>query len=145
MQTDHLSDSDYLALTRLVAELAWRIDHDKGAIPELFTDDAVIVEGPPLDERYEGRQGIDHWADIRPPWMTHVMTNVRWSSDGPERAIGDCVLTAYHDPEHHEYEGTTLPIAVAVIALRCVRTAAGWRIDQARGDFRFTRPGSHAS
>jgi hypothetical protein len=55
-----LSDADHVALSRLVAEISWRIDHGKAdTVWELFVPDGVLdTGGTPL----AGHQAIREWG-----------------------------------------------------------------------------------
>jgi hypothetical protein len=141
LDAEALSDSDYIALTRLVNEMFWCIDHENDRIPDFYTDDAVLVEGPPLDEVWEGREKVVAWAKARPQWAQHVISNIRFAADGPERAVGNCTLTAFVDDPELGHKGSSIPGAVVNIDFRAVRTPEGWRFNYAKGNWRFTRPG----
>jgi hypothetical protein len=139
VRTDQLSDADELALTRLIIELMWRIDHQKGdSVHELYTEDAECSEGPPLNMKWKGRDAIIEWGGRRPLWIKHVMTNFRWVAAGPDHAEGSNTITAYLDLDTDTL-GTTIPRMVGENTWRCVRTPEGWRIAMAHCDFYFVR------
>lgn len=80
-----LTHDDRAAITHLIAEFAWRIDHGDGhGVEDLFTDDgAYVLFGWPL----EGRDSIKGFYDDRrsrgPRTSRHVYDNVR-ITDGPD-------------------------------------------------------------
>jgi hypothetical protein len=58
-----VSDVDHVALSRLVVEIAWRIDHGRAdTVWELFVPDGVLnTSGTPL----VGHDAIRHWGQAR--------------------------------------------------------------------------------
>ena len=60
-----VSDADHLALSRLVEEISWRIDHGRAdSVWELFVPDGVLAtSGAPL----VGHDAIRAWGKARAP------------------------------------------------------------------------------
>jgi hypothetical protein len=58
-----VSNADHLSLSRLVVEIAWRIDHGQAdAVWELFVPDGVLdTSGTPL----AGHDAIRSWGQAR--------------------------------------------------------------------------------
>jgi hypothetical protein len=145
MTANALSDADELALNRLIIEVAWRVGHHEGdTIHELYTEDAVMEIGPPLNERTVGREELIEWGLRRDESVKIVYTNTRWRADGPDGAIGSCIVTSYLDREKPRL-GTTVPNAVGETTFNCVRTAEGWRIARAALDIHFLRTASQSA
>ena len=126
-----VSDDDYVQLSRLVIEHAWRADHGHAeTIHELYADDAEVdawtVRGQAAI-RELGRQVAD-----APPWRTvrHVCGNMRFVKLGPDEAEGITVLTVYM--VEGDEAATTLPYRVGEDHDRFVRTKDGWRFLQRR-------------
>ena len=121
-----VSDDDYVQLSRLVIEHAWRADHGHAdTIHELYADDAEVdawtVRGQAAI-RELGRQVAD-----APPWRTvrHVCGNMRFVKRGPDEAEGITVLTVFM--VEGDDAATTLPYRVGEDHDRFVRTKDGWR------------------
>ena len=129
-----LSDLDYIAISRVVTECVWRVDHGEGnTVYELYTDDGEIwFEGQQFSV---GKAAIREWGNNRldPSTIRHLVLNQRFVSDGPDRAVGTTVEVVFHSEKHNGAD-TTLPLMVGEMDWRFVRTAAGWRIS--RCDFR---------
>ena len=57
-----VSDADYVALSRLVVEISWRIDHGRAdTVWELFVPDGVLNAGTPL----AGHDALREWGRSR--------------------------------------------------------------------------------
>jgi SnoaL-like domain len=124
-----LSDLEHVALSRLVVETLWRIDHGHGStVHELFTEDGEIRFHGELV--CAGRAGIEAWGDQRmdPDTIRHTAVNLRFEADGPDAAKGSGVEVVYHAPERRFGPEATLPLMVGEWTMRCVRTEAGWRL-----------------
>lgn len=121
-----VSGSDHLELTRLVVEMAWRIDHGASdSVHELFVEEGVLDLGP---AKVEGRLAIRDWGRERRTvsyTTRHVLSNMRFVADGSERAVGSSTQTVFLS------DGTeanpTMPLAVSEYHDRFVRTDQGWR------------------
>lgn len=138
MNEDRLSDTDELALNRLMHELMWRLNSDQSdAATLLYTEDLVMEEGPPLNQRLVGRDAMVHWGKHRPEFLRVVLTNLRWVADGPDHARGNAVMLSFVDD--HAL-GSTVPNMVGDQSYRCRRTDEGWRIEFVRNEFCFLRP-----
>lgn len=124
-----VSETDHIALARLVVELGWRVDNGVAeTVYHLCTEDAeLIITGPPV----VGREAIRKWGrdlDVNPPipQVRHVITNTRFLTEGPDRAYGTSMLTAYSGASP---EGTrTTPITIGQDHDAFVRTAEGWKL-----------------
>ena len=93
-----VSETDHVQLSRLVTEHAWRADNGRAdTIHELYVDDGELMLGlTPL----RGREAILEWGRqlvANPPWrvIRHVCGNMRFVSDGPDKAEGTTVLTVF--------------------------------------------------
>lgn len=124
-----VSDSDHVALSRLVSEFAWRIDNLKAAtLHELVTDDAELRTGA---DPVIGIDAIKAWGahfdETDPlPGIRHSITNARFSGDGPDRAQGTSMLTAYWTAPGED--AVTTPFAVGEDHDTFIRTPDGWRL-----------------
>ena len=120
--------SDYLALTRLALEVAWRVDSGEAAsLTGLFTEDGSIAT---LGEPSVGHDAIRAWGrmmdtDSPIPGVRHILTNFRFVADGADRAVGTMYVTAYV-PGSTGNE--TLPFAVGRGTDHYRRTASGWKV-----------------
>jgi hypothetical protein len=121
-----VSDADHLALTRLVVEIAWRIDHGRAnTVWELFVPEGVLnTSGTPL----VGHDAIREWGDARTASTLrtrHICSGMRFLTDGDDRAIGSTLLTVFmHDGDGR---GSTVPAVVGEDRDEFARTATGWR------------------
>jgi hypothetical protein len=125
-----VDDTDHVQLQRLAIELSWRLDNGLGwTIPELFTEDGSIAT---LGEPVVGHEALGAWgrmmdSDESPiPGVRHVLTNLRFTADGPDRATGTVYVTAYlaGAPEGM----ATLPFAMGVCTDHYLRTEDGWKV-----------------
>ena len=126
-----VTDDDYLQLSRLVIEHAWRADHGRAdTVHELYADDAEVDAFT-----VRGQEAIRDWgrkiADA-PPWRTirHVCGNMRFVKRGPDEAEGITVMTVFM--AEGDEAATTLPFRVGEDHDRFVRTKDGWRFLQRR-------------
>ena len=134
-----VSDQDYVQLSRLVIEHAWRADHGRAdTIHELYADDGEVdawtVRGQEAI-RDLGRKIAD-----APPWRTicHVCGNMRFVKRGPDEAEGTTVLTVFMAAG--DEAATTLPFRVGEDHDRFVRTKNGWRFLKRRHVELFRAP-----
>src|SRR5262249_33102856 len=119
-------DADHLALSRLVVELSWLIDHGRAdSIWELFVVDGVLdTGGTPL----VGHDAIRDWGRSRvasPVRTRHICSGMRFTDRGDGRATGSTLLTVFM----HEGDGVG-PAAPAVVGEdtdEFVHTDVGWR------------------
>ncbi|MFK3980851.1 nuclear transport factor 2 family protein [Micromonospora sp. NPDC050397] len=137
-----VSDPDHLALTRLVTEAAWRVDLGKaGTLYELFTPEGELNLG---SSTLSGHDAIRQWgeaydADNPRQRIRHVCGNMRFVTDGDDRAVGATILTVFMD--EGEGPGRTLPWTVGEDHDRFRRTDDGWRITSREWVTLFLRPG----
>jgi hypothetical protein len=128
-----VSDADHVELSRLVTELAWRIDAGLASTayelfaPELFAPDGEIHIGP-VDA--VGIEAIKAWGkrldeENALPGIHHAVTNLRFVDDGGDRAYGTSLLTAYFVSAGEP--NTTAPFAVGEDHDSFVHTDQGWR------------------
>jgi hypothetical protein len=123
-----LSDLDHVALSRLLVEKMWRIDHGLAdTIYELYTEDGEIRwDGKLL---CKGHDALRQWGSDRgnPGTARHSATNLRFEADGPGRASGSSVFVAYFGAEEQQGPEATVPLLVEECDLQCVRQDSGWR------------------
>lgn len=141
MVDGQLADADLLELTRLVTELAWRIDHRRSdAAADLFVDDGEMVLGPAA---MHGRGEIEAWGRDRVgvDYTTrHVCTNMRFVASGDDAATGTIVVTVYRHTGASP--GDTRALTVGEYTDQFVRTPAGWRFRSRRIVQLFSAPPS---
>ena len=130
LSTDALVDeSDFIALTRLALEIAWRVDNgEASSLPDLFTDDGSIAT---LGEPSVGNDAIRAWGhmmdtDSPIPGVRHVLTNLRFVADGTDRAVGTMYITAYLSGTAGKDD--TTPFAMGRGTDQYRRTASGWKV-----------------
>ena len=123
-----VSGADYVELSRLVIEHAWRVDNGRAdTVHELYVDDGVLDVGTPL----RGREAIREWGRqlvAAAPWRSirHVCGNMRFVADGANEAHGTTVLTVFMVAG--QGPATTLPFSVGEDHDRFVRTERGWKL-----------------
>lgn len=121
-----VSDADHLALSRLVVEIAWRIDHGRAdSVWELFVPEGVLAtSGTPL----VGQDAIRAWGRERVASSVrtrHICSGMRFIDCGDGRATGSTLLTVFiHDGDGR---GPATPSVVGEDSDEFVRTDAGWR------------------
>jgi hypothetical protein len=81
-----VSDADHLALSRLVEEISWRIDHGRAdSVWELFVPDGVLAtSGAPL----VGHDAIRAWGKARAASAArtrHIVSGMRFTGAGDDR------------------------------------------------------------
>jgi SnoaL-like domain len=121
-----VSDADHVALSRLVVEIAWRIDHGRAdTVWELFVPDGFLTAGgAPL----VGHEAIRDWgrsraaAGIR---SRHICSGMRFIDRGEGRASGSTLLTVFM--HNGDGRGPAAPSVVGEDSDEFVRTDAGWR------------------
>jgi hypothetical protein len=125
--TDQLvSDADHLALSRLVEEISWRIDHGRAdSVWELFVPDGVLAtSGAPL----VGQDAIRTWGAARVASAArtrHIISGMRFTDGGDGHATGSTLLTVFiHEGDGR---GAAIPSVVGEGADEFVRTDVGWR------------------
>jgi hypothetical protein len=120
-----VSDADHLSLSRLVVEMAWRIDYGQAdRVWELFVPDGVLdTSGTPL----VGHNAIREWgrARVASTMQTrHICSGMRFIDHGNDQATGSTLLTVFmHDGDGR---GPAVPAVVGEDADEFVRTDAGW-------------------
>jgi hypothetical protein len=125
---DLVSNADYVQLSRLVIEHAWRTDHAQShTLHELWVDEGELDLGSTV---LRGRDAIRAWGrelDEHPPWKTirHVCGNMRFVNRGPDAAEGTTVLIVFMDADGTE---PAVPFNVGEDHDRFVRTERGWRL-----------------
>ena len=121
-----VSDADHLALSRLVEEISWRIDHGRAdSVWELFVPDGVLAtSGAPL----VGHDAIRAWGKTRAASAArtrHIVSGMRFTDAGDGRAAGSTLLTVFiHEGDGR---GPAIPSVVGQDTDEFVRTEAGWR------------------
>jgi hypothetical protein len=129
-----VSDADHVALSRLVEEISWRIDHGRAdSVWELFVPDGVLAtSGAPL----VGHNAIRAWGRARVASTArtrHIVSGMRFTSDGDGRATGSTLLTVFMhadgdgDGDVGPGLGSAVPSVVGEDTDEFVRTDAGWR------------------
>jgi SnoaL-like domain len=127
-----VSEGDYLELSRLVIEHAWRTDNGRAdTLHELWADDGELDLGSTV---LGGRQAIADWGRQlveSPPWVTihHVCGNMRFVMDGPDAAVGSTILIVFMDTNGTK---SSIPFNVGEDHDRFVRTEQGWRFASRR-------------
>ncbi len=127
---DEMRAADRLAITGLLHRYCAMLDSmELELVPELFTDDCIVVYGP--DERMQSRGAAELASSLRRLWRfartSHHLSNVEVGFDGPDAARARSYVLAWH--QHPDGESRTL---YAQYHDRFVRTAAGWRIVERR-------------
>ena len=126
MSEQLVSDADHLSLSRLVVEIAWRIDHDQAdRVRELFVPDGVLdTSGTPL----VGHDAIRDWGRMRVASTVrtrHICSAMRFTDRGNGRATGSTLLTVFmHDGDGR---GPAVPAVVGEDIDEFIRTDVGWR------------------
>jgi SnoaL-like domain len=121
-----VSDADHVALSRLVNEIGWRIDHGRAdTVWELFVPEGVLAAGgTPL----AGHDAIRDWGRARvasPVRTRHISSGMRFTDRGDGRAAGSTLLAVFiHDGDGR---GPAIPSVVGEDTDEFVRTDAGWR------------------
>jgi SnoaL-like protein len=127
-----VSEGDYVELSRLVIEHAWRTDNGRAdTLHELWADDGELDLGSTV---LGGRQAIADWGRQlveSPPWLTihHVCGNMRFVMDGPDAAVGSTILIVFMDTNGTK---SSIPFNVGEDHDRFVRTEQGWRFASRR-------------
>ena len=98
-------------------------------MPELFTEDCVVVYGP--EERMQSRGAASLASSLRRLWRftrtSHHLSNVVIDFDGPDAARGCSYVLAWHQ----QPDGSARTL-YAQYHDRFVRTPTGWRIAERR-------------
>jgi hypothetical protein len=121
-----VSDADHVALSRLVIEISWRIDHGQAdTVWELFVPDGVLdTSGTPL----VGHDAIREWGRARVASTVrtrHIVSGMRFIDRGNGKAMGSTLLTVFmHDGAGR---GAAVPAVVGEDADAFIRSDAGWR------------------
>ena len=131
-----VSEADHLALSRLVEEISWRIDHGRAdSVWELFVPDGVLATGgTPLI----GHDAIRAWGRARAASAArtrHIISGMRFTDGGEGRAAGSTLLTVFiHEGEGR---GPAIPSVVGEDTDEFARTDAGWRFVSRRFEVLF--------
>jgi len=124
----HVSESDYLKLSRLVIEHTFRADNGRSdTLHELYAENGELILP---DITLSGRKAIREWGQRmveNAPWrvIRHVCGNMRFVSTGPDTAEGVVVLTVFM--VSGQDAATTLPLTVGEDHDRYIRTEEGWK------------------
>jgi hypothetical protein len=127
-----VSETDYVELSRLVIEHAWRTDNGRAdTLHELWAEDGELDVGSTV---LRGRQAIADWGRElveNPPWRTihHVCGNMRFVLDGADAAVGSTILIVFMDANGTK---SSVPFNVGEDHDRFVRTDHGWRFASRR-------------
>jgi hypothetical protein len=127
-----VSDADYVELSRLAIEHAWRTDNGRSdTLHELWAEDGELDLGSTI---LRGRRAIAEWGRRlveNPPWLTihHVCGNMRFVNDGPDAAVGSTILIVFMDANGTQ---SSVPFNVGEDHDRFVRTERGWRFRSRR-------------
>jgi SnoaL-like domain len=133
---DHVSDGDYVQLSRLVVEAAWRVDLGTAdTLYELFAEDGTLTIG---DAVLRGHDQIREWGravveEGTYDGIRHVCGNMRFLRTGADTAEGVTLLTVYFDG------GTTVPWTVGEDHDRFVRVDGAWLLADRRWVSLFER------
>lgn len=135
-----VTDADHVRLERLAVELNHRVDAGVAeSVPELFTENGRLAT---FGEPAVGHEALRAWGKAmdtdRPlAGIRHVLSNLRFVTDGPDRATGTVYITAYLPGAA---EGlATLPFTMGVCTDRYLRTAEGWKIESREFEPHFLR------
>jgi hypothetical protein len=122
-----VSDADHITLSRLVVEIAWRIDHGQAdTVWELFVPDGILnSSGTPL----VGHDAIRGWGRARVASTVrtrHICSGMRFIARGTGRATGSTLLTVFMN----EGDGRrpAVPAVVGEDTDEFIRTDVGWRL-----------------
>jgi SnoaL-like protein len=127
-----VSETDYIELSRLVIEHAWRTDNGRAdTLHELWAEDGELDLGSTV---LRGRQAIADWGRQlveNPPWLTihHVCGNMRFVMDGADAAVGSTILIVFMDVDGTK---SSVPFNVGEDHDRFVRSEQGWRFASRR-------------
>jgi 3-hydroxyacyl-CoA dehydrogenase len=127
---DRLRSADRIAITGLLHRYCAMLDAmELELVPELFTDDCVVVYGP--DERMQSHGAAELETSLRRLWRfartSHHLSNVEVMFDGPDAAHARSYVLAWHQ----QSDGGSRTL-YAEYHDRFVRTPAGWRIAERR-------------
>lgn len=120
-----VSDADHVSLSRLVEDIAWRIDHGQAdRVWELFVPDGVLnTSGTPLI----GHDAIRDWGRTRVASTVrsrHICSGMRFVDRGGGFVSGSTMLTVFmHDGEGR---GPAVPAVVGEDTDEFTRTDGGW-------------------
>jgi hypothetical protein len=120
-----VSDPDHVSLSRLVVEIAWRIDHGQAdRVWELFVPDGVLnTSGTPL----AGHDAIRDWGRTRVASTVrtrHICSGMRFTDRGGGFVSGSTLLTVFmHDGEGR---GPAVPAVVGEDTDEFTRTEGRW-------------------
>jgi alkylhydroperoxidase/carboxymuconolactone decarboxylase family protein YurZ len=138
-----LDPEDEIAILRLIALYGHIADEGQfDRMDELFTQDAVFDTTAAGSKRLEGLEAIrQHWSTVRQP-VAHHGTNVVITPVGPgEAMVVSKGVTLFPGEEQAFTHANATPIAPLrtssiVYRDRVVKTPAGWRLAERRGERR---------
>jgi SnoaL-like domain len=142
LHQQQVTDADYLQLSRLVIEAAWRVDVGRAdTLHEVFVDDGTLAIS---DGTLQGREQIRQWGQDAVDAHTfdgirHLCGNMRFLVTGDQTAEGVTVLTPFFDNQPTT-PGTSVPWTVGEDHDRFVRTEQGWRLLAQSWTWLFQRP-----
>jgi hypothetical protein len=119
-----LSRDDRDAISRLIIELAWRIDHGQAdRVAELFVENGTMTLGGPT---LSGHDALRKWGLERSKerLTRHVCTNIRIVGNGSGQAEATTLLTAYI----HDGNGPAAAAGVMEYQDKFERVGGEWRI-----------------
>lgn len=121
---------DRLAITRLLHRYCGMLDRmDLAMVPELFTEDCVVVYGP--EARMQSRGAAALASSLRRLWRfartSHHLSNIEVDFEAEDVASARSYVLAWHQ----EGDGGSRTL-YAHYDDRLVRTPAGWRIAERR-------------
>jgi hypothetical protein len=140
MSVNGLPAADHVALTGLVHEILWRIDHGKAdTIYELWTEDGELFYDGAVVRA--GRDELKEWGRTRlpPESIQHLAMNLRFAADGPESATGTGAEIVFFDDQERRGPQATLPLNLGDWSFRFARTDGGWRFASVNYDRLFDR------
>jgi hypothetical protein len=131
-----VSAADYVELSRLVNEIAWRIDHGRAdTVWQLFTPAGTLdSSGDPL----VGQDEIRRWGEERSQSSAktrHICSGMRFEYNGPDKAVGSTLLTVFIGEEPKV--SAAIPSVVGEDHDEFVRTADGWLFASRRFEVLF--------
>jgi hypothetical protein len=133
-----VAPNDYIALTQLVLEMMWRIDHRQASnVHELFVSDGTLTVSPLY---LRGSSALKQWGkdfDAHPTGLHHVVTNLRFVYQTRDLVEGTSTLISFQS-EGPDGEGT-LPATVGMDRDIFIRTASGWKFKSRTWEPWFSR------
>ena len=121
-----VTSNDYIELSRLVTEIAWRIDHERAdTVWELFIPSGTLnSNGNPLI----GHEAIRSWGEDRIKSTTltrHICSGMRFVKKSETEVSGTTLLTVFSTEK--DTQGQPIPKVVGEDYDEFVRTPEGWK------------------